>query len=122
MQLPLYGLYADDFNLFISLEKLHVSLVYANTDTITVLPFDLLDKRLWGSEKGLRKIHLSASSLPSASWLQTYPTWIFHILFGWTNIVACQNSGTLQPHEYGCVMHDTHNIVDPTTSNHENHL
>jgi hypothetical protein len=33
------------------------------------------------------------------------------------------NSGTLQPHEHGCLMHDTRNIVDPTTtSNRENNL
>jgi hypothetical protein len=38
-------------------------------------------------------------------------------------ITTCQNSGTLQRHEHGWVMYDTHNIVDPTTTNnYENHL
>jgi hypothetical protein len=29
------------------------------------------------------------------------------------DIAACQNSGTLQPHEHGCVMYDTRNISTP---------
>jgi hypothetical protein len=29
-------------------------------------------------------------------------------------IATCQNSGTMQPHQHGCVMHDMRNIVDPT--------
>jgi hypothetical protein len=32
------------------------------------------------------------------------------------NMAGCQNSGTLQPHEHGCVMHDTRNILDLTTT------
>jgi hypothetical protein len=32
------------------------------------------------------------------------------------DIMACQNSGTLQPHEHGCVMHNMRNIVDLTTT------
>jgi hypothetical protein len=40
-----------------------------------------------------------------------------------TLIATCQNSGTAQPHEHGCEMHDTRNIFDTTTtSNRENHL
>jgi hypothetical protein len=31
-------------------------------------------------------------------------------------IAACQISGTLQPHEHGCVMYDTRNIFNPTTT------
>jgi hypothetical protein len=38
------------------------------------------------------------------------------------NIATCQSSGTLQLHEHGCVINDTHNIVDLTTSNREDHL
>jgi hypothetical protein len=39
-----------------------------------------------------------------------------------SDIATCQNSGTLQLHEHECVMHDTLNILNPKTSNRENHL
>jgi hypothetical protein len=48
---------------------------------------------------------------------------MFFFFFRGVVIATCQNSGTLQQHEHGCVMDDTRNIIDPTiTSNRENHL
>jgi hypothetical protein len=40
-----------------------------------------------------------------------------------SDLPKLRDTASLQPREYGCVMHDTHNIFDPTTtSNRENHL
>jgi hypothetical protein len=52
--------------------------------------------------------------------LGVFTLWFQRYSFPSVVKATCQNtsSGTLQPHEHGCVMHDTRNIFHPTTTKH----